>query len=151
MDFLVILLYFSNSSVNVKLLSNKKSKNKNKTSGADNVPLGGYAPHPLYLWSHSWLSRHPSPISSIKTPLLVFSFCVYTACLSRKTVTFLGSQLRFFTLGQGPQALLTPVHLPRLLVTLTLLPRELPQPPGRVRCLLGPPTACSQSVVTRSV
>ena len=58
---------------------------------------------------------------------------------------------RFFTLGQGPQALLTPVHLPRLLVTLTPLPRELPQPPGRFRCLLGPPTACSQSVVTQSV
>ena len=49
MDFLVLLLYFSNSSENVKLLSffflvkllsNKKSKSKNKTS-ADNVPLVG--------------------------------------------------------------------------------------------------------------
>lgn len=39
-----VLLYFSNSSENLKLLPNKKLKQK--TSGEDNAPLGGYIPHP---------------------------------------------------------------------------------------------------------
>ena len=77
MDFLVLLLYFSNSSENVKLLyyffvkllSNKKSKSKNKTS-ADNVPLVGMllalstcGPSPDHL-AHA----APPPLSPQGTP-----------------------------------------------------------------------------------
>lgn len=96
MDFLVLLLYVSNSSENVKLLSNKKPKTKTKLQEQTVFHLVGMLltlficepiPDPLSpcYTPFSESLRAPSHLQH-KDPLLVFS-SVYMLLVSREAVS----------------------------------------------------------------